>query len=251
VTAHRTSTATATATTAAHRPPGARGRTQAERRASSERKLLDTTAQLIAERGTTSVSFADIARAAGCSHGLPGYLFGSKTDLLLALIDDVLRALRRQTFDPATRQTQGLTSVAAALRAFVESLARPTSYTRAMYVLLGEAPGGPPEVRAALVAYQDGVRGVFRDMVREGIDRGEVRPDVDPDDQAVLVLGLARGIGQQVVLDPASVDVRTVAPAVADAVTRWLGADPGDEHPHRQHVPRGGSGRRRRPAPGR
>jgi aminoglycoside phosphotransferase (APT) family kinase protein len=40
------------------------------------------------------VSFADIAREAGCSHGLPGYLFGSKTDLLLALVDDVLREFR-------------------------------------------------------------------------------------------------------------------------------------------------------------
>ena len=82
------------------------GRTQAERRASSERRLLDAAAKVIAERGTTSVSFADIAREAGCSHGLPGYLFGSKTDLLLALVEDVLAEGSRKAAVEAGRTMQ-------------------------------------------------------------------------------------------------------------------------------------------------
>ncbi|HEY8545332.1 MAG TPA: helix-turn-helix domain-containing protein, partial [Acidimicrobiales bacterium] len=97
------------------------GRTQAERRASSERKLLDAAAKVIAERGTSSVSFADIAREAGCSHGLPGYLFGSKTDLLLALVDDVLREFR-VLVEPAVGRQRGLPALLATCRVFLESL---------------------------------------------------------------------------------------------------------------------------------
>jgi AcrR family transcriptional regulator len=216
VTARRTST-----------PSGRRGqgRTQAERRASSERKLLDAAAQVIAERGTSSVSFADIAKTAGCSHGLPGYLFGSKTELLLALVDDVLVTLRSQMFEPAIGEMRGLLAIRQALRVFVESLARPTRYTRAMYVLLGEAAGSPPELRTALASYQNDLRRIFRHMVAQGIERGEIRPDVDPDVHSVWILGMARGIGQQVVLDPTTVDIPAVAVAVGETVTRALAVD--------------------------
>ena len=213
-----------------------RSRTQAERRASSERRLLDATAKVIAERGTSSVSFADIAKEAGCSHGLPGYLFGSKVDLLLALVDDVLTTLRAQMVDPVRSQEQGIQVTLSALRAFLTSLAHPTRYTRAMYVLLGEAPGAPPELRQALQTYQEGVRQLFREGLVEGMERGEIRPDVDPDAQAALLLGLARGIGQQVVLDPGAIDLDAVVVEVATSVTRalatesWMAGAAADDH---------------------
>lgn len=220
-------------------PSGRRGqgRTQAERRASSERRLLDAAARLIAERGTSSVSFADIATAAGCSHGLPGYLFGSKTELLLALVDDVLRTLRSQMFEPAIGEKRGLVAIREALRVFVESLARPTRYTRAMYVLFGEAAGGPPELRTALAGYQDDLRRIFRHMVAEGIERGEVRPEVDPEVQSVWILGVARGIGQQVVLDPTTIDIPAVAVAVGEMVTRALAVEGWVEPPSASSSP--------------
>lgn len=202
-----------------------RSRTQAERRASSERRLLNATAVVIAQRGTGSVSFADIAKEAGCSHGLPGYLFGSKADLLLALVDDVFRELRAHTVDVVRPREQGLGATLSALRRFLNLLARPTPYTRAMYVLLGEAPGAPPELQKALRAYQESVRDLFREAVAEGIEAGEIRPEIDPDAQAVVLLGMARGIGQQVVLHPGSVDLDAVAVEVLSMVTRALAVD--------------------------
>jgi AcrR family transcriptional regulator len=230
-------TARRTSTTSGRR---GQGRTQAERRASSERKLLDAAARLIAERGTSSVSFADIAKAAGCSHGLPGYLFGSKTELLLALVDDVLVVLRTEMFEPAIGEERGLLAIREALRVFVESLARPTRYTRAMYVLFGEAAGSPPELRNALAGYQNDLRRIFRHMVVQGIERGEIRPDLDPEVQSVWILGVARGIGQQAVLDPTTLDIPAVAVAVAEMVTRALAVDgwvePTSSSPH-QSVP--------------
>src|SRR5262245_53752766 len=90
------------------RTASGRGRTQAERRATSEQKLLEATARVVARRGNTGVSFADIAREAGCSHGLPGYLFGSKTDLLLALVEDSLVRFRDELAAPAVGGERGL-----------------------------------------------------------------------------------------------------------------------------------------------
>lgn len=200
------------------------GRTQAERRASSERRLLDAAAKVIAERGTTGVSFADIAREAGCSHGLPGYLFGSKTDLLLALVDDVLRRFR-ELVEPAVGRQKGLPALLATCRIFLESLDRPFPLTRAVYVMIGEAAGAPPELQKALNAHQGAARQLIVDALVEGVEMGQVRPDVDPAAQAVVIFGILRGVGLQSLMDPASVDVEAVTAEVLGSVERALAAD--------------------------
>lgn len=201
------------------------GRTQAERRATSERRLLDAAAKVIAERGTTSVSFADIAREAGCSHGLPGYLFGSKTDLLLALVDDVLREFRVVLVNPAVGESRGLPALLVMMRVFLESLDRPWPYTRAVYVMIGEAAGAPPELQSALNTHQDAARQLIVDAIHDGIELGQVRPDADPEAQAVILFGLLRGIGLQSLMDPGSVDVKAVTDEVLVVAERALAVD--------------------------
>jgi AcrR family transcriptional regulator len=200
------------------------GRTQAERRAISERRLLDAAAKVIAQRGTTGVSFADIAREAGCSHGLPGYLFGSKTDLLLALVDDVLKEFQLLV-EPAVGDRKGLPALLATLRVFLESLDHPYPYTRAVYVMIGEAAGAPPELQKALNAHQEAARRLIVDAIAEGIELGQIRPDVDPAAQSVVVFGILRGVGLQSLMDPASVDVEAVTAAALSSLERALAAD--------------------------
>jgi AcrR family transcriptional regulator len=50
--------------------------TQAERRARSERSLLDAAEQLFAEKGSHRTSLAEIGERAGYSRGLVGERFG-------------------------------------------------------------------------------------------------------------------------------------------------------------------------------
>jgi AcrR family transcriptional regulator len=209
----------------ARTPSPRQGRTQAERRATSEQRLLNATARVIAQRGTTSVSFADIAKVAGCSHGLPGYLFGSKTDLLLALVQDVLERFRTDLVAPAVGDGRGLPALLGMQRAFLESLARPLPYTRAIYVMMSETPALAPELQAAIRGHQEGARQMARDRMLEGIERGEIRPDIDPDAQAALWFGTMRGIGQQVLLDPDAIDVQAVTEEAIEAMTRALASE--------------------------
>jgi hypothetical protein len=103
------------------------------------------------------------------------------------------------------------------------SLHRPLPYTRAIYVMIGEAGGAPAELREALNAHHDAVRSVICKLLTDGIERGEIRADVRVDAQAAALLGTVRGIGTQVLLDPGSVDVRAVTRAVLDATRRALG----------------------------
>jgi hypothetical protein len=111
------------------------------------------------------------------------------------------------------------------LRVFLESLERPWPYTRAVYVMIGEAAGAPPELQAALNHHQDAARQLIVDALREGVDLGQVRPDIDPEAQAVILFGLLRGIGLQSLMDPKSVDVKTVTSEVLTSVERQLAVE--------------------------
>jgi AcrR family transcriptional regulator len=197
-------------------------RTQAERRAESERQLLDAATELIAERGTTRASFAEIAARAGCSHGHPHYLFGTKTKMLEALVDDLAARFQDELLVVALADRSGLAAVTECVRLFLASLDRPWPGTRALYVLMGEALGGSPELQPALNRYHAGLRAMVASRLIEGIEAGEVRPDLDPDAAATMIVGTIRGIGLQALADPASVDVDAVVTETIDSLTRSL-----------------------------
>jgi AcrR family transcriptional regulator len=68
------------------RPPTARGRARRER-------LLDATAQLVAERGFHGVGISDIGAAAGVTGSAIYRHFATKTELLVAVLDRVVDGL--------------------------------------------------------------------------------------------------------------------------------------------------------------
>jgi AcrR family transcriptional regulator len=213
--------------TGAPTPRGRRAaRTQAQRRASSERRLLRATARLIAQRGTSSVGFGEIAKAAGCSHGLPSYLFGTKAGLLQALVNDITHRYRAEVIDPAVEGTTGLDALLIALRAFLDGLDRPVPELRAVYVLLGEALGSDAELQATLNDYHATLRSSVERWIAEGIEDGQIRPSVRPDAQAVLILGMLRGIGYQFIADPFVYDLDALTVELIDSVRRSLAVEP-------------------------
>ncbi len=201
-------------------------RTQAERRAASEERLLEAAATLVATRGTARASLGDIAAAAGCSRGLPTYLFGSKEGLLLALADYLVERFRSRLFEPALEHRQGLPALLIWLRVYVDSLRGPELQVRAACVLLGEALGSEPAFLPAINRVHRNVRAVVEQYIRDGIARGEIRADVDPAAQAALLIGTLRGISLLAVTDPDSLDFDALATELVAATERSLHAEP-------------------------
>src|SRR5450432_1964827 len=66
-------------------------RTQQQRREETERRLVDAATRLFAERGSRSVSLADVGRLAGYSSGIVSHHFGSKQALLAAVVEQAQR----------------------------------------------------------------------------------------------------------------------------------------------------------------
>ena len=64
-------------------------RTQAERRAETERRVLDATMAIIASRGVRAVTMAAVGEAAGYSRGIVNHQFGTRQALMAAVAETV------------------------------------------------------------------------------------------------------------------------------------------------------------------
>jgi AcrR family transcriptional regulator len=136
-------------------------------------RLLDAAAALIIERQSIDISLADIAAKSGLNSALVKYYFGSKTGLLVALLQrDAARALAEM--DELLCMT-----ITAAQKMRLHLRGIMTTYKRSPYLnrLLHAMLNGPDEpVRREV--HRLLVQPVFncqRRILAEGIERGEFR----------------------------------------------------------------------------
>ena len=191
-------------------------RTQQERRATTERRVLDAAIDVIAERGARAVSLAEVGRVAGYSRGIVNHHFGSKAQLLEAVVRDA------QQFDVPDTGDDGLERVRVLVWTYVATLHERGAAGRAFLLLWAEAVGSDP-VLAPLFAERDAwFRGLIADHLRAGIEDGSVRPGVDPEALALALVGLVRGIAMQLMSTAADAVAADLATQVTDFVTRGL-----------------------------
>ena len=100
-------------------------RTQAERRAETERRVLDATMAIIASDGVRAVTMAAVGEAAGYSRGIVNHQFGTRQALMAAVAETVQSRFspdpggrdRARARDGDGRRLPGLTDLQAAGRA--------------------------------------------------------------------------------------------------------------------------------------
>jgi AcrR family transcriptional regulator len=195
-------------------------RTQRERREETERKVLAAATALIAEHGSRALTLAEVGEAAGYSRGIVSHHFGSRDNLLRAVMRDA------QTFTLPEPGDSAGDWLAATVRAYLENVTSRGPAARAFLQMWGEAIAADP-VLTPLFAKQDArFRRLLADKVREGIRDGSVRADADPGAMAVTLVGLLRGIALQLISTPPPARVKAII-AEAERVTRHALLPPG------------------------
>jgi len=71
-------------------PRGRRAKSLGEPEVSAREQLLEATSEIMTERGTIEVSFAEIAKRSGLNSALISYYFGSKAGLMMELLRRIL-----------------------------------------------------------------------------------------------------------------------------------------------------------------
>ena len=202
-------------------------RTQAERTALSESRILRAAMRLIAKRGYSRTTLADIGEAAGYSRGLAGHRFGSKEGLLRALVEHVGGRFVQDQVSPALEGRSGVEALTVIVDTYFHELLVREERLHALYVLMGEALGPVPEIRDVFVQLNSGFRDEAKKAIEDGVAAGIVRRDVDPAVEAALFVGMLRGVAMQWVTDPRCFDLDAVRASLKATLIDHLGVREG------------------------
>ncbi|MFL6158876.1 MAG: TetR/AcrR family transcriptional regulator [Marmoricola sp.] len=198
-------------------------RTQAERRATSERRLLEAAAELVVDRGIEGTSLAEIGRRAGYSHGMVHQRFGSKDALIERLTEQAVTMFSSSTV-AAVGDARGAPAVRAVAENYLDLVHGPDPIARVHLLLWSEAIASGSERRPYRVTWDRLLRSSLAAMITAGVEDGTVRPSVDPESAAVIIVGVLRGVALQLMMDPEAGSVPAARAAVLEHLERMLGS---------------------------
>ncbi len=169
-------------------------RTQAERKARSDARIIAAAVELFSERGYVRTTINDIGTRAGYSGGLVSKRYGSKVGLLRAVLDDIYQQFTDQTNNALKGTSSSLEQLETWIDVFAKRISKREGRVRALYAVIGESFGAVPEIQEPLKEFDtqtiDGVAG----MIKRGIKAGEFRDDLKAKETATLLLALMRGL---------------------------------------------------------
>lgn len=180
-----------------HDPPR---RTQAERRADSEERLIRASVELIVEHGLERTSLADIGRRAGASHALVNHRFGSKDELVDRIIEHATHYYATTAISRIGDHT-GLEALLDICTMYLDLVEDPDPLGRVHVVMWSEAVAHAANRRSAQLEWDRQFRTFAASLIQDGIAEGTVRADVDVADVALTIVGALRGTAMQLLLD--------------------------------------------------
>jgi AcrR family transcriptional regulator len=192
-------------------------RTQGQRRAEAEHRVMEATKQVIAELGVGAVTFAAIGARAGYSRGIVTHHFGSRQNLMQTLA----RSLQNLVPAPPTGMA-GRERLLAQVDLYLTTLQHNPQDTRVFSMLWAEAIAGDPDLRPIFTERDTEFRTVVAQLVRHGIDDGTISSALDADATAMAIVGQLRGIGLQLVLTGGSADYKSLRQAITQILDAGL-----------------------------
>lgn len=180
--------------------------TQAERTALSDRRMFESAMQLISAQGANRTTLRAICEQAGYSRGLANYRFGSKD----VFLQQLLAHFNQEWTDQLERHVQhkcGLDAFFGAVDALETFLVERAEYMRGGYLIWYESIGGDNEVRTRLQHNHDTYRTEAARWISDAQRLGQVRPDVDPEQFAILYCSVVFGTVFQWLATPHAIDL--------------------------------------------
>jgi len=203
---------------------------QAERRARSERRLLDAATRLIADQGFSKTTLAQIGAKAGYSRGLVNERFGSKDELVRVLADEFQTYFAHDQLEPALADKHGLEALLVTIDTYLDAVVRSGHLGRAYYELLGESIGLVPGIHETFVEADRALRAGVERTVRSAVRAGEMPRETDARAFAVFIVGLLRGVVLQWLLAPSGFDLRAVRAEIRRTLARAFARPNGERH---------------------
>jgi AcrR family transcriptional regulator len=160
--------------------------------------LIEVAARLIAKSGMDGLTVREVAKAAGVSTGVVSHYFADKRDLLKLTFDVTADSVYGQVAEQLARDGH---DPEICLEGFLPIDAERRRGWRVWLAFWGLAIGDR-EFAADQKLRARRARDLVARILRAGRDAGELRPEVDIEAAAALVLGVVQGIAAQATFDP-------------------------------------------------
>lgn len=155
----------------------------------TRQQILDAAAKVLSERGYAATRLSDIARAADVRAPAIYYYWPSRTELItevvrrgnILMLEHVASALERMD-DGASPMERIVLAASEHLRGVLEISYFATASTRAMGQL-------PSDIRESQLEVQEQYAQLWRGLIADAQQTGELRADLDPSIARMLVLG--------------------------------------------------------------
>lgn len=194
---------------------------QVQRRGVERRKaIVQAALDLFTLRGARGTSVADIAEQVGISAPAVLHHFGTKNDLLLAVVEE-----RDRRGEPVLLDLIG----DGGLKGFSRMVEAAQDYEKerglmACYVVLEAENLQKGDIaHEYFVERAEVLRAVMADCIMKGQARGEIRADVDPEAKGAEIVAFLSGAAVQWSLDP-SLSLTAMYHSYFDALIRDLAA---------------------------
>ncbi len=204
------------------RKPVKSKRTQAERTAFSDARMLDAATGLIIEQGTHDTTLKAVGERAGFSRGLASNRFGSKDALFAKLILRFNSGWTRKLANAVNGRTGGEACLAA-LDAVEGFLVSRSEDMKAMYILWFESISSHNDVRAHLADYHRIYRRDISHWISEGQAAGEIAELIDADAYAFQFCSFIFGTVYQWLVAADSVDLARQFEGFRETTRKILG----------------------------
>lgn len=194
-------------------------RTQEQRRATTERRVLDAAMELIAENGSHTITLAQVGETAGYSRGIVHHHFGNRDGLLKAIVRDAGH------FEVPDYQGNALAEITVFTATYLRNIVEHDPKGWALLRLWAEATTSNTCLTEAFAERDQNIRRILDERIRAGMADGSIAVTVDVESSAVLLLALLRGTGIQLMsARPPAVGLDALIAEAERTVTAALGA---------------------------
>ncbi len=176
-------------------------RTQAERTARAETKMVLAAIELLNTVGIQGTTLVAIGEKSGYSRGLATHHFGSKAGLFRTILKRLSAAWSIELNRKLVGKT-GLEAVEIAIDAHLAHALKHPEYIRVQYILWGAAIDPASAFKPNAAEFMQIQRESVACWIQGGIDRGEIRDDINPGHTAEQYYGGLIGINQQWQVSP-------------------------------------------------
>lgn len=202
--------------------PESHRQTQAERRETAERAILEAAKLIVAEKGLEELSMNEVGEAAGYSRALPAHYFGSKSALIHALADHILAGYAERMRSGST-PSQGLDMLLDLIRFCIDDAIENEESLRAYQTILINGITRPELKPLVDRMIQQSINDIAG-LIILAQEFGDVRTDIDPYAEASIIIASMRGVMFQWLINPDHVSLSRVRDSLVRNVRTTLKA---------------------------